>query len=226
MAAVLKNVVAMATSTWNKLVSNISKRFRSKRGQLLREQFPELASMRIVDVGGSLHFWQESGLNIPPEHLTIYNVGAGDAHAAQSDVYSRVSVKTYDGRRLPEHDQSFDLAICNSVIEHVPLEQRDALVAELQRVAKHVYVQTPAKSFPIEPHFLVPLLQWLPKRLGYTLAKVSPWRLLSRPSRATIKSYFFGTNLLTAGAVRTLLPNAKLFRERLLGFTKSYVAIQ
>lgn len=216
----------MATSSWNKLVSNVSKRFRSKRGKLLRARFPQLASMRIIDVGGSLHFWQESGMNVPLEHLTIYNVGGGDTHAAQNDAYSGVAIKTYDGRRLPEADQSFDLAICNSVVEHVPVEQRAALVAELQRVAKHVYVQTPAKSFPIEPHFLVPLLQWLPKRVGYIVAKISPWRILSRPSGDTIRSYFFGTNLLTARAMRVLLPNAKIYRERLLWLTKSWIAIQ
>lgn len=215
----------MATSSWNNLVSNVSRRFRSRRGAVLREQFPDIASMRIVDVGGSRHFWQESQLGVPAGNVTIYNIGAGDTHGSAADAFADAQIKTYDGKRLPEADQSFDLAICNSVIEHVPLEQRAGLVAELRRVAKHVYVQTPAKSFPIEPHFLVPLLQWLPRGLGYVVAHISPWRLLSRPSRETIKSYFWGTQLLTLRDMRTLLPDAKIYRERLLGLTKSFAAV-
>lgn len=215
----------MATTSWNNLVSNVSRRFRSRRGAVLREQFLDIASMRIVDVGGSRHFWQESQLGVPASNVTIYNIGAGDTHGAAADAFADAQIKTYDGKRLPEADQSFDLAICNSVIEHVSLEQRASLVAELRRVAKHVYVQTPAKSFPIEPHFLVPLLQWLPRTVGYAVVHISPWRLLSRPSRETIKSYFWGTQLLTLRDMRTLLPDAKIYRERLLGLTKSFAAV-
>lgn len=211
---------------WNQLVSSLSRRFRSKRGEVLRAHFADLIKFKIIDVGGSRHFWQESGLGVPPGNITIYNLeGAGDSHAVGDDAYSGVAVKRYDGVRLPEDDATFDLGVCNSVIEHVPPQRRAGLVSELQRVAKHVYLQTPAKTFPLEPHFLVPLIQWLPKRVGYAVAKVSPWRVLSRPSAATIESYFWNTNLLTYAEVRQLLPNATIHRERLLGLTKSYAAI-
>lgn len=193
---------------------------------MLRARFPDLEQMRIIDLGGSRHFWEESGLDVPAEHVTIYNVGAGDTHATARGTFYYAEVKTYDGRRIPEADQAFDLAICNSVLEHVVPAERAQLVSELHRVAKHVYVQTPAKSFPIEPHFLIPFLQWLPRPLGFALARISPWRILSRPSQSTIRSYFFGTQLLTAREVGALLPKATLHRERWLGLTKSYVAIE
>lgn len=216
----------MTTSSWNKNVSRIARPFRTKRGAVLRAHFPALAQMRIIDVGGSRHFWEESGLSVPPENVTIYNVGAGDTHATTHGAFADARVKTYDGHRIPEPVHSFDLAICNSVVEHVVPFERTQLVSELHRVAKHVYVQTPAKSFPIEPHFLIPFLQWLPRPIGFALAHISPWRILSRPSKATIHGYFFGTRLLSTRDVKALLPKSTLYRERLLGLTKSYVAIE
>src|SRR4029077_5741526 len=45
---------------------------------------------------------------------------------------------------LPFADGEFDLAYCNSVIEHVPPERRQAFAVELRRVARGWYVQTPA----------------------------------------------------------------------------------
>ena len=193
---------------------------------MLRERIPGLASLKIIDLGGSRHFWQESGLGVPASNITIYNLdGAGDAHAVGADDYASIPVHTYDGSRLPESNQAFDLAMCNSVIEHVTPEHRRQLVDELRRVARRVCIQTPAKSFPLEPHFLVPFIQWLPRRVGYAVAKISPWRLLSRPSAATIESYFWNTNLLTRAELEELLPDGTIFRERLLGLTKSYTVI-
>jgi len=62
---------------------------------------------------------------------------------------------------LPFADGEFDLAYCASVVEHVPRERRDAFARELRRVARGWYVQTPAYSFPIEPHALLPAAHWL-----------------------------------------------------------------
>lgn len=210
---------------WNQTISRFSKNFRAKRGQILREYFPKINSWRILDVGGSRHFWQESGLDVAPQNITIYNLDSGDAHAIKKDKYAGITIKHYDGKKIPEPAQSFELAICNSVIEHVPPTQRRDLINELTRVARHVYVQTPAKSFPIEPHFLMPFLQWLPKRIGYLVANISPWRLLSRPSQKTVRSYFWETNLLSLKEIQNLTPHAIIIRERLLGFTKSFIAI-
>ena len=49
---------------------------------------------------------------------------------------------------LPFADGEFDLAYCSSVIEHVPPARREAFAAELRRVARGWYVQTPAYSLP------------------------------------------------------------------------------
>src|SRR5207247_1510773 len=74
--------------------------------------------------------------------------------------------------RLPFEDGAFDLAYSNSVIEHLPVERRAAFARELRRVARGWWVQTPAFSFPVEPHALLPFAHWLPAR-----ARRAYWRL-------------------------------------------------
>ena len=53
--------------------------------------------------------------------------------------------------RLPFDDGAFDLAYSSSVVEHVAPARRAAFAAEVRRVARGWFVQTPAWSFPIEP---------------------------------------------------------------------------
>ena len=58
--------------------------------------------------------------------------------------------------RLPFADGEFDLVYSSSVVEHVAAGPARGLRAELRRVARGWFVQTPAASFPIEPHSLLP----------------------------------------------------------------------
>ncbi|HWC87272.1 MAG TPA: class I SAM-dependent methyltransferase [Solirubrobacteraceae bacterium] len=66
---------------------------------------------------------------------------------------------------LPFADGAFDIGYANSVIEHIPPAGRSTFASELRRVARGWYVQTPAMSFPIEPHALLPAAHWLPRGL-------------------------------------------------------------
>ncbi len=76
------------------------------------------------------------------------------------------SFEIYDGSVIPRPDGYYDLLLCNSVLEHVPLEQRAALSAEMARVGRQLFVQTPAKGFLIDPHFIMPLVHWVPRDVG------------------------------------------------------------
>ena len=70
-----------------------------------------------------------------------------------------------DGRELPFEDGEFDLGFSNAVIEHVAggrAGQRQ-FISELCRVAGKVFVTTPNKLFPVDPHSLLPFVHWLPE---------------------------------------------------------------
>ena len=95
--------------------------------------------------------------------------------------------------RLPFEDGAFDLAYCSSVIEHVAPAQRPAFARELRRVARGWYVQTPAFSFPIEPHALLPFAHWLPpalRRHYWRLGVAGGWEEIALLRRAEMEALF------------------------------------
>jgi SAM-dependent methyltransferase len=113
---------------------------------------------------------------------------------------------------LPFADAEWDLVYCNSVIEHVPPERREAFAAELRRVGKGWYVQTPAWSFPLEPHALLPLAHWLPPRLRRPY-----WKLGATGKWEEIE-------LLRRGEMEALFGPAS--PERVGGLVKSWVCVR
>ncbi len=113
---------------------------------------------------------------------------------------------------LPFRDEEFDLAYCSSVIEHVPPARRAAFAAELRRVARGWYVQTPAYSFPIEPHALLPGAHWLPadvRRRYWRLGATGAWEDISLLRRGEMQALF--------GPPRA---------ERFAGLVKSWVSVR
>jgi SAM-dependent methyltransferase len=113
---------------------------------------------------------------------------------------------------LPYEDGAFDLVYSSSVIEHVPRERRAAFAAEVTRVGRGLYVQTPAYSFPVEPHSLLPFAHWLPVAVRRPL-----WRLGAQ-------GHWEQIDLLRRGELATLF-GAPVHAERLGPLAKSWIAI-
>jgi len=94
---------------------------------------------------------------------------------------------------LPFADGEFDLVYCSSVIEHVAPAQRAAFAAELRRVGRGWFVQTPAFSFPIEPHALLPFAHWLPiplRKTYWRLGAAGEWEQISLLRRSELERLF------------------------------------
>jgi SAM-dependent methyltransferase len=94
---------------------------------------------------------------------------------------------------LPFVDGEFDLVYCSSVIEHVPAPRRAAFAAEVRRVGRGWFVQTPAYSFPLEPHSLLPFAHWLPPRVRkpyWRLGAAGEWEEIELLRRAEVESLF------------------------------------
>ncbi len=94
---------------------------------------------------------------------------------------------------LPFTDDEFDLVYCSSVIEHVPPERRAAFAAEIRRVGRGWMVQTPAHSFPVEPHSLLPFAHWLPvriRRIYWRLGAAGGWEDISLLRRSEVEALF------------------------------------
>ncbi len=68
-----------------------------------------------------------------------------------------------DAMRLPLGDSAVDIIICAQVYEHVP--DAEMMVREMDRVLVPdgmVFFSGPNWLFPIEPHYFLPFLHWLP----------------------------------------------------------------
>jgi hypothetical protein len=208
------------------IIAPIMKQFRISRARLIKRAFPDINDRSIVDVGGSLHFWTFVKSEIKPKQIMIYNIALDqqfnpDSVGQQTD---NIQATVYDGKHIPVNDKQIDILICNSVIEHVPPSDRAGLAREITRVARNYIIQTPAKEFPVELHFLMPFLHWLPRPIGRVVAQFSPFGLVERNAKLT-RQVFDETNLLSAKEFRRLFPEGQFVIERFLFLPKSYLII-
>ncbi len=148
--------------------ARISLRSRERKLRLFLDHFRPGPDTTVVDVGvtdapfggGSSDNFFEA-LYPWPERITAVGHTGLDRFAA---AFPQVAVVQADGRELPFADGTFDVGFSNAVIEHVAGgrgEQR-RFAEELCRVAKRVFVTTPNRLFPIDPHSLLPFAHWLP----------------------------------------------------------------
>lgn len=213
-------------SLWHAFILPITGYFRQRRLGMMQTACPELFDdqpRRVLDLGGSRHFWASLPVDLSLKQVVIYNISHSETEMAGDHPAARIPIRLYDGVRLPEADGSFDVVVSNSVIEHVPLAMRAGFVSELRRVGRRFLVQAPAFEFPVEPHFIFPMLHWLPRWLGRPLVRISPWYVLSRPGPAHARAYFDEIALPSAADIRQLFPDARIDRETVLGLTKSYL---
>ena len=189
---------------------------RWRRGRY--ERFVELCGLepgdRILDVG--------AGVGAALERFNSVNpITALDLTPKTSPWLEQENVTTMvgDGTRLPFADGEFAVAFSNSVIEHVPLELQYAFAMEVRRVSRRYFIQTPNRWFPIEPHYQVPLFQFLPERTR---------RFLNRHATMGFqpKGYWEPIELLSARDMQRLFPDATIHREKVLGLTKSLMAVR
>jgi hypothetical protein len=177
--------------------------------------------MRVLDVGGDSGFWRlAAGAGFPLPALTIVNL------RPEAQPLAGVRWVLADARALPFRDREFDLAFSNSVIEHLadPFSQC-FFAAEVQRVARRHFVQTPNRLFPVEPHLIAPCIHWLPRRWARRLIRHGTvWGLVARPTRGQCDDFLDATRLLDAGEMRCLFPRSEIVRERVCGWTKSLIA--
>jgi len=210
--------------TFRDLYVHVFLRFRRRRMQRFFAMFAPHPETQVLDIGGTPHTWnsesdtsQSGGRpEFPVTLINIRSIGPMNHH--------RFTFLQGDATRLPFADNTFDIAFSNSVIEHVGnWEQQQAFAREARRVARSLWIQTPARSFPIEAHLLAPYIQYLPKRVQHRLAPWTPRGLL-QPE--VIHEIVDEVRLLSYREFRHLFPDCRILRERLFGLTKSYVAVR
>jgi hypothetical protein len=203
--------------------NSLSYTFRKRRMNQFMRFFEINDETKILDVGGTPYNWQ---IIHCPAQITLLNLTIPNP---LPNLPSNMKYIQGDGMNLQFADKSFDIVFSNSVIEHLfTLENQKKFALEVERVGKSLWIQTPARSFFFEPHFLAPFFQFLSKNSQVKLARnFTLWGWLARPSQENVLKMVSEIHLLTKKELQSFLPNCVIYKEKFFGLlTKSYIAIK
>jgi ubiquinone/menaquinone biosynthesis C-methylase UbiE len=203
-----------------------SRRAKARKIVAVLERELELAGADVLDIG--------TGAGVIASMLSGA-VGGGGSVESVDVVDVRVVTDGYrfqqvDGTRLPFADESFDAVVSNHVIEHTgdARDQRHHL-AEIARVLRRggaAYVAVPNRRGPVEPHFKLPLLSWLPRRVADAYVRVArrgthyDCRLLTHREFGTMAAHAglrVADNTIKAMRLMRELEGGNVLRDALLG---------
>jgi hypothetical protein len=178
--------------------------------------------MTILDLGGRVENW----LRVPVRPARVHVVNLEPPPAELPDW---AEADRADACDLPRsiRRRRYDLVFSNSVLEHVGgYERRRRMAAAIRRLAPAHWVQTPYRYFPIEPHWVAPGMQFLPLAARVFVAR--RWPLAYNPGKPydLAMKQVLTTELIGRAELRHLFPEATIHSERMLGLTKSLIAVR
>jgi len=207
------------------LVTRAEQRLRRKRFAFLEALLKPLARpVRILDVGGAMGFWQNLDYGrLGPVHITLLNV------FEQANLPPAFTSRVGDARSLKNCSPGdYDVVVSNSVIGHVgSFADQTRMADEIQRIGRRYFVQTPNHYFPLDWRTLIPFFQLLPARQQAwwvhhcaitSFGRISPY------SKAL--AWVACVRNLTHSELKTLFPEARIAREKVLGLTKSFMVFK
>lgn len=188
--------------------------FRKTRLASFTAQTSVTSATSVLDVGGTEGFWDAAPI-IPC--VTLLNT-----RKAEQGRFPQVIASACD---LPFRDKCFDIVFSNSVIEHLGnWENQQRAAREMLRVGKRIWVQTPYRWFPVEPHLLTPGIQWLPRTWQRPFLPFTIWALITHPSAEYCDNLSRELRLLDVREMRALFPGCQILMERWAGLPKSLIA--
>lgn len=205
--------------------SSLSANSRRKR----MEFFIELFSLRniskpikILDIGGTEGFWVNMHFNnVKNVEIHLLNLNYQDVHY---DNFKSIKGDATNMREFGDH--SYDIVFSNSVIEHLySAENQLKMASEVRRVGKSYFIQTPNYWFPIEPHFVFPFFQFLPRNLKIKL--ISNFALGHFPKFDNSKEaerILDEIKLVSIGKMKKMFPGSAIYLDKFFGLNKSMVA--
>ncbi len=197
--------------------------FRQKRIELFLRIFRPDAHTRILDVGGYVWNW----LNVVPidSPIVFLNLHKPELNEPIPEKYQML---VGDGRRMPFADCEFPVVYSNSVIEHLRTwEDQQRFAAEIRRVGRGYFVQTPNRWFPVEPHFVTLFVHFLPHAIARRIIRFLSYRGWVRTGdNVDLVQLANEVRLLSKREMQRLFPDAELHPEKYFGLTKSWIAIR
>jgi len=201
---------------------SLGQRNRQRRWAWLREEFPGIESMSVIDLGGTVEAW----LRAPVRPASVHVV---NLEVQPKDNPDWLTAEPGDACALPASldGAAFDLVFSNSVIEHVGGHaQRVKFAGEVHRLAPRHWVQTPYRYFPVEPHWLFPGFQFLPVSARAEISRRWPLVHTRSASHAAGVAAAMGVELLSRTEMAAYFPDSALRYERVAGVVKALIAVK
>lgn len=206
--------------------NQIFKVWRNRRFDLFVTVIKPSTTDILLDIGGYPEFWTSHPQPVKRiDSLNLHEVSWRSDQAPNHNIRTLVG----NGCFLAMADRCYDIGFSNSVIEHVgPWERQQQFASEMRRVAKALWIQTPAYECPIEPHYIAPFVHYFPHSMQKRLLRwCSVWGWVARPNREKIAELVDSTRLLRKSEMRALFPDCEIITERMLWvIPKSYIAIR
>jgi 2-polyprenyl-3-methyl-5-hydroxy-6-metoxy-1,4-benzoquinol methylase len=218
------------------IAARMRERSHEARADLLLQLLPLPNGASVLDLGGSDgSFAARVHRRRPDLRITVADVE--DTRLLAAERYGFAEARLDPDAALPFGDAAFDAVLCNSVIEHVTLPKQQCIelildeaewrhralarqaqfAAEIERVGRAYFVQTPHPAFPIDAH------TWLPLTNRLTHERVR--RLIRATDRFWVKKCGVADwHLLDPTDMQRLFPGARIHVERLAGLPKSVIA--
>jgi hypothetical protein len=180
---------------------------------------------RVIDIGCTEWYWSIASGHLGDGRVQI------DLINLEGNQSTKPNFRNLVGNACDVHefdDMSYDLVHSNSVIEHVVTwDAMLRMASNVRRLAPAYFVQTPYFWFPIEPHFRFLLFHWIPESWRYRLGMTRDMGYMEKASSISdaVRSVQSAA-LLDYGQFSALFPDAEIRSERILGLTKSLIAVR
>ena len=225
MGGSVRGVMKLRKSLMSRVVDpdsarSITSQLRVKRWGELNRRFPQLADMKVLDLGGTSESWLLSPVR--PAEVVLLNIRPSRPDDGVREIIG-------DACDPPESllGERFDLVYSNSVIEHVGGHAaRSKFAGSVHDLAPNHWIQTPYRYFPIEPHWVFPIFQYLP--MSARLAVAKRWRLGHKAPRDRLSETLeqvMNVELLDRTSFAHYFPRSTVFFEKVVGFPKSLIAV-
>ena len=181
---------------------------------------------KIIDLGGEPEFWKKSNIE-----MEVHCVNLDKLEFIQDEYLVKIKTSAGDCCDLfDEKDNSYDIVFSNSVIEHVgDLQKQKQFARNALRLGQKLWIQTPAKYFPVEPHWFALFIHWFPRKYQYSLFRLFALRQRFagvKLSKEEIKAQVDDVRLMTKGELKEMFPDCRIITERFFLFPKSYIVVR
>ena len=209
----------MSDSFYKRFLKEASRKSRRQKFELLESVFRPRPSDLILDVGADPQMFSRYTFEdfYPfPDRIVGGGIDLALVESARRS-YPQPRYAVFDGCALPFPDKSFDLVFSNAVIEHVTGDRRQERFAqEAMRVGKSWFVTTPNYWFPLEVHYHLPFIQFLPRALQGAYN-----RLLGT---SIAKDVVLDLDLLSARRLGRLFPGSSIVKMKVTLWPETLVA--